>query len=155
MPTLTMRRSFVLAIAVATGCGPAPIDAVMSWDEYVRIEHPTPYIVRRTREHGELLYFGARHVREPGDPQVAQIQELWSEFRPTVLLYEGPTHPAPTDLSEAIAARGEGGVVRWLATTFAAAVNAFAAPGSRSASLRYWLAELAAAACRSSVMPSW
>ena len=38
---------------------------------------------------GALLYYGGRHSRDPGDPQLDDIRARWSRFEPTVALCEG------------------------------------------------------------------
>jgi hypothetical protein len=36
-----------------------------------------------------VLLFGAEHTKDPKDPQLVHIRQLWNEFRPTVALVEG------------------------------------------------------------------
>lgn len=35
-----------------------------------------------------LLYYGSWHTRDPDDPQIAEMRELWEEFEPTVAVTE-------------------------------------------------------------------
>ena len=43
----------------------------------------------RSPGNGALLYYGASHTSDPGDPQVEDITTRWEAFKPTVALYEG------------------------------------------------------------------
>ena len=53
-------------------------------------KHPRPYIVEiETQNGGALLLYGSKHTQNPNDPQIADIQERWNEFQPTVSLVEG------------------------------------------------------------------
>lgn len=51
--------------------------------------HPQPYVVRYGNKRGAVLLFGSEHTKDPGNPQIAQIEELWKEFHPSVALVEG------------------------------------------------------------------
>lgn len=50
-----------------------------------------PYIleIHPDEGNGALLYYGASHTEDPGHPQINDITERWSRFKPTVALYEG------------------------------------------------------------------
>jgi hypothetical protein len=51
--------------------------------------HPRPYIVEiNTQNGGALLLYGSEHTQDPDDPQIADIQNRWSAFHPTVALVE-------------------------------------------------------------------
>jgi hypothetical protein len=113
MSVVRIVLAIVLA-AVSTSCL-GRRGELMSFEEYARIEHESPYLLRLKRGSGELLYFGCTHLHDPADPQVARIETAWHEFRPTLLLYEGPPHDPPDDLRAAIPTQGEGAVVRRLA----------------------------------------
>jgi hypothetical protein len=67
---------------------PAPI---MSADEYAELapSHARPYVVRIEGRSGALLLFGAVPTRDPDHPQVEQMRQLWSNFRPTTATCEG------------------------------------------------------------------
>lgn len=69
------------------------IDAVelRSWPEHDAIYQRTafPYVLRLERGPAKMLYIGARHTSEAADPQLAEIERLWTEFQPTVALCEG------------------------------------------------------------------
>lgn len=64
---------------------------------------------------GRLTYLGARHSRDPADPQFAGIEAAFRAAAPTVVLYEGPDRGVGADGPDTIATRGESGYVRWLA----------------------------------------
>lgn len=87
----------------------------MTWEEYGEMSHPYPYILRLGSTEGQLLYFGSRHFFDPDDPQVSQIQELWSEFEPTLALNEGGDPVVSGTLEDAVRQFGEPGLVRYLA----------------------------------------
>lgn len=49
-----------------------------------------PYILAfDVRDGGSLLYYGASHTNDPGDPQIRDITTHWDAFKPSVALYEG------------------------------------------------------------------
>jgi hypothetical protein len=64
----------------------APVD-LRPWPEHDAIYRQTefPYVLRLDH----LLYIGARHTSDAASPQLAEIERLWAEFRPTVALCEG------------------------------------------------------------------
>lgn len=63
---------------------------VMTLNEYAqRGPHATPYVVEAVSDSGAALIFGARHTRDPADPQLQTLEERWYEFHPTVALVEG------------------------------------------------------------------
>lgn len=64
---------------------------------------------------GRLTYFGARHSRDPVDPQFAGIEAAFRVAAPTVVFHEGPDRGVGADGPDTIASRGESGYVRWLA----------------------------------------
>lgn len=88
---------------------------VMTYDEYIKVRHPYPYIVEIQFGKGALLYYGAQHTNDPKHPQIAQIEELWKKFRPTVAYNEGGNPPVLKSVDEAVSRIGEAGLVRYLA----------------------------------------
>jgi hypothetical protein len=50
-----------------------------------RLGHPQPYVYRA----GDVFVYGSVHSQDPDDPQMADIETAWREFRPTVALLEG------------------------------------------------------------------
>lgn len=83
--------------------------ALRSWPEHDSIYQATkfPYVLRMERGPAKLLYIGAHHTSDATDPQLAEIERLWVEFKPTVALCEGrakmfrfASRPATGTLSE-------------------------------------------------------
>lgn len=64
---------------------------------------------------GGLSYVGARHSRDPADPQFTRIEAAFRAAAPTVVFYEGPDRGVGADGPDTITTRGESGYVRWLA----------------------------------------
>jgi len=64
---------------------------------------------------GRLTYVGARHSRDPADPQFAAIEADFRAAAPSVVFYEGPDRGVGADGPDTIMTRGESGYVRWLA----------------------------------------
>jgi hypothetical protein len=62
-----------------------------SWPEHDAIYQASdfPYRMEIDCGQGKLLYLGCRHASEATDPQLAELERLWSEFRPTVAFCEG------------------------------------------------------------------
>ena len=65
--------------------------ALRSWPEHDSIYQATnfPYVMRMERGPATLLYIGTHHTSDATDPQLAEIERLWAEFKPTVALCEG------------------------------------------------------------------
>jgi len=63
---------------------------------------------------GELLYFGTRHTRDPGAPQVAQLRAEWDAFKPTVALVESRLGTYFGGFEGGVRQFGEPGAVYWL-----------------------------------------
>ena len=65
--------------------------ALRSWPEHDSIYQATnfPYVMRMERGPAKLLYIGTHHTSDATDPQLAEIERLWAEFKPTVALCEG------------------------------------------------------------------
>ena len=83
----------------------------MTWTEYGKRSLSWPNIVRS----GTLLYYAANHTYKPDDPQIAEIQKLWSEFRPDIAPNEGGNPPFAPTIEEAVTRYGEAGLIRFLA----------------------------------------
>lgn len=90
---------------------------ILSWEEYVRTRTSlkAPYVLKLSGGGGSLLYFGARHTYDPSHPQLAAIERLWLEFKPTVAFSEGGVTPLASSKQTAVARYGEPGLVRFLA----------------------------------------
>ena len=105
--------TFVLVLA--TGCAGHSRSGIMTWEEYGKLSHPYPYILRIDSRGGRLVYFGSRHIYDAADPLVVQIQQLWEEFAPTLALNEGGDPPVASTIENAVGQFGEAGLVRYLA----------------------------------------
>lgn len=74
-----------------TGYGDIKLpEPIMSWGEYEKIidKHPRPYIVDIRNSNGGVVLYGATHTKNADDPQIADIERRWDEFKPTVALCE-------------------------------------------------------------------
>lgn len=87
----------------------------MTWPEYAAGSYQWPYLVRIGDGSGELLYYGARHTYSPDDPQIVEIERLWSAFRPDIAFNEGGNPPIESSARDAVLMAGEAGLVRFLA----------------------------------------
>lgn len=120
-----MRKSiskFIFAIIVSVAAVALPVSAqvsqepeIMTHKEYGRIRHQRPYLLQLKSGQGELLYFGVGHVYRIDDPQVAELERRFAEFRPTVLLNESQTPPVEATRELAVERYGEPGLVSFLA----------------------------------------
>lgn len=66
--------------------------SILTSEEYDRLidSHPRPYVLEyKSNNAGAVVLYGSEHTKDPNDPQIADIQERWNEFEPTVLLIEG------------------------------------------------------------------
>lgn len=65
--------------------GPVPgEDRIIPKREYL-LGHAQPYVY----EADNALIFGSTHTKDPGHPELAQIEQQWRRFKPTVALVEG------------------------------------------------------------------
>ena len=64
---------------------------------------------------GALLFFGARHSKDPNHPQLAALRQAWKEFKPTVALVEGRMSFFVGTPRQGIGIFGEGAAVYSLA----------------------------------------
>jgi hypothetical protein len=106
-------RAVTLAVAGAA-CASGP-PRIMSWSEYSKLRPEWPRVVRLSHGQGELLYYGGRHTYLPADPQIDEIERLWSSFRPTIALNEGGNPPVEASRELQVLKSGEAGWVRFLA----------------------------------------
>jgi len=102
--------------------------SILSYKQYRAIEHQNPYIVQFKSDSGMLLFYGAEHTVDPQNGQVADIQERWAAFQPTVAYNEGGNPPAYEDSRQAVQAYGEAGLVRFLAARDEVPVATFEPP---------------------------
>lgn len=108
--------AFLLALLLALpGCVSRQPVAIMSWSEYQTRSVQWPYILQFDPPRGALLYYGARHTNAPSDPQVQEIERLWTTFKPTVAFNEGGSPPVEETRDLAVERFGEAGLIRFLA----------------------------------------
>src|SRR5262245_16834836 len=109
--------ALVLTLLVASSLGEAQEkDArLMTYEEYSKSPHSSPYIVALQIGKGALFYFGATHTNDPKHPQIAQIEKLWRDFKPTIAFNEGGAPPVVKSVDEAVSRYGEPGLARFLA----------------------------------------
>lgn len=100
--------------APALGCGPRSA-GVMSWTDYDPGDHVAPYVIEISTDDGRFLYIGSRHTNDPASVDVALIEALWQQLRPTVAFNEGGDPPTESTREEAVRLHGEPGLVRYLA----------------------------------------
>jgi hypothetical protein len=91
-----------------------PKNLILTYKQYASIRHDVPYVLEFRTGKGALLLYGVRHVFDPGDPQIADIQEEFKRFQPTVAYNEGGNPPTEKDLKSAVERYGEPGLVRFL-----------------------------------------
>jgi hypothetical protein len=105
----------VLLLAFSTVTAQEKDANIMTFEEYAKVSHGYPYIVELQMGKGALLYFGAQHVYDPKNPQIAQIAKLWKEFGPTAAYNEGGDPTLSKTIEETVSKSGEPGLVRFLA----------------------------------------
>jgi hypothetical protein len=94
---------------------PAPI---MNNKEYGQVidSHPRPYIINIEAGNGGAVFvYGAEHTRDPNDPQIADIQNQWADFHPTVALVESRLGIMFPGLMDPVETFAEPGIVHALA----------------------------------------
>lgn len=113
---------------------------IMTWEEYARQPPRTPCMLKFRAGTGELLYYGANHTFRPDDPQIAEIERLWNEFRPTLAFSEGGIRPASANVDDAVRRYGEPGLVRVLADRQRVRIQSIEPPPDEEidAMLREW-----------------
>lgn len=101
---------------------------IMSYKEYGKIRHERSYILKFKKGKGELLYFGIGHAYRLDDPQIAELEKQFLEFRPTLVLNESGTPPALETAKEAIERYGEPGLMSFLAKKHGIPIKSLDAP---------------------------
>ncbi len=95
---------------------------LMTWEEYEKTFHPTPYSFVVSKAGRCIYYFGARHSCDPKDPQFPLIKKFWKEFLKTtegkdrMVFVEGGVRPMSRSANEAIARGGEPDFITYAAT---------------------------------------
>jgi hypothetical protein len=113
--TLSIALFMALLVAAPVGEAQEKDASLMTYEEYSKAPHSSPYIVELQIGKGALLYFGAKHTNDPKHPQIAQIEKLWREFKPTIAFNEGGAPPVMKSVDEAVSRIGEPGLARFLA----------------------------------------
>jgi hypothetical protein len=110
---------FIFAFIASVAAIALPVSGqepqIMTYQEYGKITHRRPYLLQLKSGEGELLYFGAGHFYRADDPQMAELERRFAEFRPTLLLNESQTPPAEATRELAVSLHGEPGLVSFLA----------------------------------------
>jgi hypothetical protein len=109
------KRALLALLLVQSGCMSRQPIAIMSWEEYRTRSVQWPYILQFDPPRGTLLYYGARHTNVPADPQVQEIERLWTAFKPSMVFNEGGSPPVEETRDLAVERYGEAGLVRFLA----------------------------------------
>jgi hypothetical protein len=108
--------SFVLA---ATLLGDAQgtdfTERILTYKQYAKTRHGVPYVLKFKVGTGALLLYGGRHVFDPADPQIADIEAEWKRFKPSAAFNEGGDPPTEKSAKSAVERFGEPGFVRFLA----------------------------------------
>lgn len=142
---MSLLRFRALALIVPLGWCLTQVQSglIMSWEEFARQPPRTPCVLQFRSGTGALLYYGAKHTYSPGDLQIAEIERLWSEFRPTLAFSEGGVRPAAASVVEAVRRYGEPGLVRVLADRQRVRIRSIEPPQGEEigAMLREWPAE--------------
>jgi hypothetical protein len=135
-------RLLTLVLCAPLGCGLAQVQPglIMTWEEYARQPRHAPFALKFHAGTGELLYYGADHTFRPDDPQIAEIERLWNEFRPTLAFSEGGIRPASLSVEDAVRRWGEPGLVRVLADRQGVQIRSIEPPQNEEigAMLREW-----------------
>ncbi|HZH90434.1 MAG TPA: hypothetical protein VEX70_07385 [Pyrinomonadaceae bacterium] len=139
---------FIFAVILSSTAASLPVSGqvnreadqepeIMTYKEYGRIRHGRPYVLQLKSGAGELLYFGAGHVYRVEDPQIAEIERRFVEFRPTVVLNESQTPPVEVTRELAVTRYGEPGLVSFLAARHNVPIKSLDPP--RMQEIRYLL----------------
>jgi hypothetical protein len=78
-------------------------------------KHNEPYVVTIPER---MTLFGAKHTKDPNDPQIDSIEALWKKLKPTIALVEGRQGFLFRWFSDPIENYGEGGLVADLAKEY-------------------------------------
>lgn len=92
-----------------------PADRILTYKQYAKIRHEVPYVLEFKVGTGSLLVYGGRHVFDPADPQIADIEAEWKRFKPAAAFNEGGDPPTERSAKSAVERFGEPGLVRFLA----------------------------------------
>lgn len=99
----------VLALLIASCL--VQSDGLMTSEEYSKVEHSRPYVLRIQTESATILYFGIGHTRDPRDPQLKIAASLWAQLKPEVAIHESAGPRLEATLEDSINMNGEPGWV--------------------------------------------
>jgi hypothetical protein len=89
-----MSLTFLCAIITTTAAQKPDVESrILTYKQYAKIEHDVPYVLEFKVGKGALLIYGGRHVFNPADPQITDIQKEWDAFKPDVPYNEGGNSP--------------------------------------------------------------
>jgi len=115
----------LLGAACCAGQSIEPASRILTYKQYAKLKHDTPYVLEFKVGKGALLIFGSRHLFDPKDVQVADIIREWDRFRPDVAYNEGGDPPTRETLQIAVERHGEAGLLRFLAARDSVPVATF------------------------------
>lgn len=86
-------------------------DGLMTSDDYAKVKHSRPYVLRIRTETTTILYFGIGHTRDPKDPQLKTAADLWDTLKPQVAIHESGSPRLESTLDNSVLMNGEPGWV--------------------------------------------
>ena len=96
-------------------------DLLIDYDEYKKLNRPTPYFFIVKGQKQVLYYFGARHSYIPTDKQFSALKKFWNKFlnetkkQNCIVFVEGGKRPIAENEKAAIENSGEAGFITFLA----------------------------------------
>lgn len=89
---------------------------VVPYQDRSKIQNPVFTLDLTSPTGGRLLYVGAaRHSLDPNDPEFAEFEKAWNDFKPTAAFFEGDGDSVPASRDEAVKNGGEPGLIQFLA----------------------------------------
>jgi hypothetical protein len=85
---------------------------ILTYEQYSKIRHNTPYTLSLKSGNNFLYYFGERHLFKPVDPQWDELKSVWSEFlektkgQKRIVFIEGGIRPVEESEEQAILKHG-------------------------------------------------
>jgi hypothetical protein len=107
--------ALLLALVGSSAQASDPESLILTYKDYAKIKHDVPYVLEFKCGTGGLLLYGGRHVFDPADPQIADIEKEWQRYGPDVAYNEGGNPPTESAPANAVKRFGEPGLVRYLA----------------------------------------
>lgn len=95
--------------------------SLMTYEEYQKVEHKTPYLLTLKSGGNFLYYFGERHSFDPDDVQWIELEKFWNTFladtsnQKRIVFVEGGRRPNEIDEKQSILAHGGMGLATFLA----------------------------------------